>query len=518
MNSVWGSLGAVADLLIACIFIVMLLCGLVLWKQPRHSALKTRQISEISAGAVLLLGIVYAWNVFSASQPIPSGWLQHGELQAILIPYVILMGVLVKRFAYSYLQSDLAYSRFFMIIKWLVASLVVLITANHMVLQWLAWVCSGWLMYALLRHTQSPAAKQSARLSIETFMIGDGLCLLALCGLCVLFQSPLLSQWAMADVSLLASHSFWVLSATLIILAMGLFTKLSCLPFQTWLPQTLTAPTPVSALMHAGFVNAGAIILAKLSGLIIQLPVVSYFLIIVGLLSALYGSLVMLVQADVKRYLTYSTIGQMGFMVLECGLGAYHLALAHLMIHGFFKARLFLNSGSVVDHRTAIRHAKRQQPSLTSPLDKLGHLLILTLMTAGTWWAAHGFGFIGPVLDHLPLLLVTVIVSALLITQQTIIRVKGLSVWSITMAFLVGLALLLGYGYYEVWANSVLPHYNVTHYLPPVPVYWVLLGSYLLVSAGVVLQHAGIGFIPSALSRKLYMLLRTSHGITFSHR
>lgn len=516
--------GDFSNILITLILGVMFLSGFLLFKTSFNQRRAARTISEISAYTAFLLGAVYSWYVFSTGggDAQSNGLLQHDELQAILIPYMLFMGVIVKRFSYSYLQSDEFYPRFLMTIKWLVGVLVLLVTANHVALQALAWVAASWLMYYLLRHTQSSAAKQSARLSVETFIIGDVLFVASMLALTLSFGSPFISEWGLVDASMYSGSSLVFLVGALLALTLGLFTKLSCLPFHTWLPKTLTAPTPVSALMHAGFVNSGAIILAKLSALLIQLPVVSYVLIIAGLISALYGSFVMLVQTDVKRYLTYSTIGQMGFMILECGLGAYHLALAHLMIHGFFKARLFLTSGSVIEHRTAIRHAKLHAPSSGTLSKNLLHLFVLTSLTAFTWWFAHSVSTIGFVLDHLPVLLVAVLGSALVITQQTILRVKGLSAWSIGTALLFGLALLFGYGYYEIWASSVLPHYNLTEDLQEVPVYWVLLAMYLLTSLGAVLHHIGIGVIPAAFSRKIYMFFTSTSmqadDMTFTHR
>jgi NAD(P)H-quinone oxidoreductase subunit 5 len=121
-------------------------------------------------------------------------------------------------------------------------------------------------------------------------------------------------------------------------------------PFQGWLLSSMTAPTPVSAFMHAGLVNAGGILLGRFAAVVFALPTVMLVIVVVGGLSALVGQAWMLVQTDVKRQLGCSTVAQMGFMVLQCGLGFVPAAITHLILHGFYKAYLFLSVGSVVEH------------------------------------------------------------------------------------------------------------------------------------------------------------------------
>jgi NAD(P)H-quinone oxidoreductase subunit 5 len=123
-------------------------------------------------------------------------------------------------------------------------------------------------------------------------------------------------------------------------------------PFHTWLPDTMETATPVSALMHAGIVNAGGILVLRLHPLIAQSEVALAILASVGAITAVFGSVVMLTQASIKRSLAFSTVAQMGFMMLELGLGAYHLALLHLVAHSLYKAHAFLSSGTVVNEPT----------------------------------------------------------------------------------------------------------------------------------------------------------------------
>ena len=119
-------------------------------------------------------------------------------------------------------------------------------------------------------------------------------------------------------------------------------------PFHGWLPDTMETPTPVSALMHAGIINAGGFLIIRFSPLMAQAPKALELLAAVGGFTALFGSLVMITQTSVKRTLAFSTVAQMGFMMLQCGLGAFALALLHITAHSLYKAHAFLSSGSVI--------------------------------------------------------------------------------------------------------------------------------------------------------------------------
>jgi NADH-quinone oxidoreductase subunit L len=126
--------------------------------------------------------------------------------------------------------------------------------------------------------------------------------------------------------------------------------KSAIVPFHIWLPYTSEAPTPVSGLMHAGVVNVGGILLNKMAYLLILTPAVLNIAFAIGLFTAIFASMLMLVVPDIKRSLGYSTVGQMGYMIMEVGLGAFSLAVYHLIVHGIFKASLFLESGSIIKY------------------------------------------------------------------------------------------------------------------------------------------------------------------------
>jgi NAD(P)H-quinone oxidoreductase subunit 5 len=127
----------------------------------------------------------------------------------------------------------------------------------------------------------------------------------------------------------------------------GAMLKSAQFPFHSWLPDTMETPTPVSALMHAGIINAGGFLVIRMAPLLSLSHPAMGFLALFGTITALFGSLVMLTHSSIKRVLAFSTIAQMGFMMLECGLGAFSLALLHLVSHALYKAYAFLSSGNL---------------------------------------------------------------------------------------------------------------------------------------------------------------------------
>ena len=130
-----------------------------------------------------------------------------------------------------------------------------------------------------------------------------------------------------------------------ILIFVGAMSKSAQIPLHMWLPDSLFAPTHIHALLHAGLINAGGFLLARLAPLFSLSSTTLHIVLFIGLLTAILATSMMLVQNDIKKTLGYSTIGQMGYMMMECGLGAFHLAIFHLMAHGLFKADIFLNIG-----------------------------------------------------------------------------------------------------------------------------------------------------------------------------
>src|SRR5262249_55706852 len=133
------------------------------------------------------------------------------------------------------------------------------------------------------------------------------------------------------------------------LLVVGVLLKSAQIPFHGWMQQVMEAPTPVSALLHAGIVNIGGFVMIRLAPLMAHAHLAQGMLVTVGLITAFIASLVMTTRVSVKQILAWSTISQMGFMLLQCGLGIWQLALLHLLAHSCYKAHSFLSSGGAVE-------------------------------------------------------------------------------------------------------------------------------------------------------------------------
>ena len=149
-----------------------------------------------------------------------------------------------------------------------------------------------------------------------------------------------------------------------VLLVCGVVLKTAQIPFHGWMLEVMEAPTPVSALLHAGVVNIGGFVMIRMSPLMAHATVAQGMLVAVGLFTAIVGSLVMTTRVTIKVSLAWSTIAQMGFMLVQCGLGVWHLALLHLLAHSFYKAHAFLTSGSVVETWRGASLVRRARPSL----------------------------------------------------------------------------------------------------------------------------------------------------------
>lgn len=278
--------------------------------------------------------------------------LYYDSLTALMALGVSAISLIVHFYSIRYMQDDPAYARFFILLDTLNAVIMLMVLAGDLLTLLLAWHSIGMLLYFLLNHdTRREAANRYAFWTLITHRIGD-LPLLAAAAL--IYHSygtltiPTLFEAVAAD-----PHQTTVLGLPLaetvgLLILIAAFAKSAQFPLHTWLPYTMEGPTPVSALMHAGIVNSGGFLINRFAPLFAETQGVLQLALLVGLATTLIGSLLMLMQSDIKRALGYSTMGQMGYMVMECGLGAFSLAIYHLIAHGVFKATLFLDSGGLI--------------------------------------------------------------------------------------------------------------------------------------------------------------------------
>ena len=258
------------------------------------------------------------------------------------------IGFLIHVYAIGYMHGDEGYARFFAYFNFFIAMMLTLVLADSYPVMFVGWEGVGLASFLLIGfwYTDWKNAK-SARKAFITNRIGDLGFLLGMALLYSLFGTLQISELKEAVEGSLVLPGGLALAGLL--LFVGAVGKSAQLPLMVWLPDAMAGPTPVSALIHAAtMVTAGVYLLARSSFLYANLPDVSYWIAVVGLLTALYGALSAFGQWDIKRIVAYSTISQLGYMFLAAGVGAYWVALFHVMTHAFYKALLFLASGSVI--------------------------------------------------------------------------------------------------------------------------------------------------------------------------
>lgn len=272
------------------------------------------------------------------------------RLAIVIIGLVVFIAICVASFASRYLQGDTRYRAFFVQLVLLVISVAAMVSANHMAILFGTWCLSNILLVRLMIHkTGWKAAKASGLLATKSYLLG------AVCVAAAFLT--LYSLTGETHIQALYQHaeSYFTVVA-LILLLMGAMTQSAIWPFHQWLISSLNSPTPVSAMMHAGLVNGGGFLLARFAPLYINHSYLLTVIFVIGMFTALLGTLWKLMQSDVKRMLACSTMGQMGFMLAQCGLGLFPAAIAHLIWHGMFKAYLFLASGSAAQEKRLDLH------------------------------------------------------------------------------------------------------------------------------------------------------------------
>jgi NAD(P)H-quinone oxidoreductase subunit 5 len=261
-------------------------------------------------------------------------------LTTIMMVLVAFIGCIVGIYASRYMQGDKRYYPFLGLLSLLILSVMLMVASDQLILLLLWWGISNFLLVRLMIHKpQWKAAKNSGWLAAGFFAVGF---VFLACGFTLLY----ISTGQTSIQSILHSHDLTnpLSTLALVFILLAAMSQSAIWPFHRWLLSSLNSPTPVSAIMHAGLVNGGGFLLARFAPLYFLNPKLLTIIFILGIGTALIGTLWKLVQNDVKRMLACSTMAQMGFMFAQCGLGLFPAAIAHLFWHGLFKANLFLAS------------------------------------------------------------------------------------------------------------------------------------------------------------------------------
>ena len=307
-----------------------------------------------AAGGATLNWDVYAWIPVGEFQA-TVGFLVD-PLSAVMMLVVTFVGLLIHIYSIGYMHGDPGYARFFTYMNLFMTSMLILVLANNYLLMFLGWEGVGLCSYLLIGFWyQKKSAADAGKKAFVVNRIGDAGFLLGLFLIWRTFGSVAYAEIfprAEAIREVLERDSVFGLSLVTwmtILLFIGATGKSAQLPLYVWLPDAMEGPTPVSALIHAAtMVTAGVYMVARSNALFSLAPISMNLVATVGALTAVFAASIALVQNDIKRVVAYSTISQLGYMFLGCGVGAYASGVFHLATHAFFKALLFLGCGSVI--------------------------------------------------------------------------------------------------------------------------------------------------------------------------
>lgn len=274
-------------------------------------------------------------------------------VSAVMLLLVAFVGWVVLRYAATYMDGEDRQGPFTGWLCLTLAAVMSLVVAGNILQFALAWIATSLSLHNLLLHYPNRvAAQRAARKKWVTARLGDTAMLVAM-GL-------LLATYGTSDMATIldtarngqdAGYFTWIAAC----LAVAAILKSAQFPMHGWLTEVMETPTPTSALLHAGVINAGGFLLIRFADVMLLSPAVLAVLVMIGGFTALFGGLVMLTQSAVKTSLAWSTVAQMGFMIFQCGLALFPLALLHIVAHSLYKAHAFLASGGAVDGVAAIR-------------------------------------------------------------------------------------------------------------------------------------------------------------------
>jgi NADH-quinone oxidoreductase subunit L len=288
------------------------------------------------------------------------------QLTVLLLLLVTGVSTVVQVYSSRYMIGDPRHSRFFALTALFTAAMTLLVMSSNLLLTFMFWELMGLCSYLLISHyAERPNA---ARAATKVFLVNSVADVGFLIGIILTFLT--FGTLDIPEILAIAQSGgdFSAHSITLIMLCLfcGAVGKSAQMPAHVWLPFAMEAPTPVSALIHAAtMVNAGPFLLVRLSPLLVLSPTAMMIIATVGAITALFAALVSLTQTDVKRTLAYSTISQLGFMIMLCGVGAFVAAIFHLIAHGFYKAFLFLSTGNVLASTHRHVESEEETPTLT---------------------------------------------------------------------------------------------------------------------------------------------------------
>jgi NAD(P)H-quinone oxidoreductase subunit 5 len=366
--------------------LALIAAAVVAFRGPGLRPVASLRWAGLAAGAALAVAVASA--VLLALAGPGSATLALARLDAVsatMLLLVAFVGWVVLRYAATYLDGEARQGPFTAWLCLTLAAALLLVTAGNLVVLVLAWGAAGFGLHRLLLfYGDRQAARRAARKKAIFARAGDA----ALAAAALL----LLVGFGTADIAAINAAARegaapGITAGAAALLALAALLKSAQFPTHGWLTEVMETPTPVSALLHAGLINAGGFLLIRFADVMLAAPGVLAALAMVGGFTALFGGLVMLTQPAVKTALAWSTIAQMGFMMLQCGLALFPLALLHIVAHSLYKAHAFLASGTAVEKVAAIR---RPGPVAVPDARAVGRAFLAALLLYAAIGAAFG--------------------------------------------------------------------------------------------------------------------------------
>ena len=330
------------------------------------NALGKRFVSVIGCGLPIASFAIAVWSVAQllAADGAPRietafTWAQIGgssfeiafyldRLSSVMVLIVTGVGSLIHLYSMGYMKDDESYARFFAYLNLFLFFMLLLVLGRSLLVLFVGWEGVGLASYLLIGFWfEDPEKAAAGKKAFITNRVGDAGFLL---GMFLLFFAVGTLNMDQINATFMAGVPAGVSASVIgVLLFIGATGKSAQIPLHVWLPDAMAVPTPVSALIHAAtMVPAGVYLVSRLSGIFLHAEFASQLVATIGVLTAFFAATIAVVQTDIKRVLAYSTISQLGFMFLAAGVGAYGVAVFHLYTHAFFKACLFLGSGSVI--------------------------------------------------------------------------------------------------------------------------------------------------------------------------
>ena len=311
------------------------------------SVLIFAELLGMEPGSRSVQRIVYTW-ILSGDLSVPIGFLVD-PLSLVMMMVVSGVGCIIHVYSIGYMHGEYGFRRYFAYLNLFVFNMLILVSANNFLLMFVGWEGVGLCSYLLIGYYyEKQSASDAGKKAFVVNRVGDFGFLLGMFLIFVTFGTfdfTLVFSEATAKLA----HGGLLATGITLLLFVGATGKSAQIPLYTWLPDAMEGPTPVSALIHAAtMVTAGVYMVARCSVLFALAPVSMTVVAVIGGATALYAATIGVTQYDIKRVLAYSTISQLGYMFMACGVGAFASGIFHLMTHAFFKALLFMAAGSVM--------------------------------------------------------------------------------------------------------------------------------------------------------------------------